>query len=345
MRVVEDCLRFAVLDSHCTKVCKAFRHEFAAWVTSLENKVVDGQPISNSVNRLRMRDASGDIGRSEDVSSEYSRQGVDDLLKANFSRVKQSLRALEEFSKTICPDMAIPVERLRYKLYDLEKAVLLLVDSRDRLQTTRLYVLVDCCDQDLKRFAARVNLLCESGVDAIQLRDKSTTDLNLVRFAETLVEICSQHGVLSIVNDRVDICVAVGADGVHLGQDDMSIEQARMIAGPNTLIGISTHNLEQARQAALSGANYIGAGPTFPSSTKSFEDFPGLAFLQQVSAETTLPCFAIGGIDLSNLSKVIQAGVDRVAVSAAIPDDSHPDDQVTKRICALKSQLQHALQD
>ena len=112
----------------------------------------------------------------------------------------------------------------------------------------------------------------------------------------------------AIINDRADIAAAVGADGVHVGQEDLSVKDARAIVGTRMLIGVSTHNIEQARAAVLDGANYLGAGPTFASRTKSFDDFAGLDYLREVSSEIRLPTFAIGGITAENLPSVMAAG-------------------------------------
>ena len=105
---------------------------------------------------------------------------------------------------------------------------------------------------------------------------------------------------------------------VHLGQDDVSVKDARRIVGPDLLIGVSTHNLDQVRQAILDGASYLGIGPTFPSATKEFTEFPGLEFIHQASAETSLPLFVIGGINAETLPAAVAAGARRVAVSQAV---------------------------
>ena len=122
-----------------------------------------------------------------------------------------------------------------------------------------------------------------------------------------------------IVNDRPDLARLGRADGVHLGQEDLSVKDARAIVGPEALIGVSTHRIEQARQAVLDGANYIGVGPTFPSGTKQFESSPALDFLRAVAAEIRLPAFAIGGITPGNLAEVLAAGIGRVPSAARSP--------------------------
>jgi thiamine-phosphate pyrophosphorylase len=131
-------------------------------------------------------------------------------------------------------------------------------------------------------------------------------------------------GVLFVVNDRPDIARLVEADGVHLGQDDLPVADARRVVGPDALIGVSTHSIAQVRQAVLDGADYIGIGPVFPSATKEFEHFPGLGFVRAATAETTLPAFALGGIGPGNLGEVVAAGARRVAVGAAVARADDP---------------------
>jgi thiamine-phosphate pyrophosphorylase len=140
---------------------------------------------------------------------------------------------------------------------------------------------------------------------------------------------------LVVVNDRPDIAVLADADGVHLGQDDLRVKDARAIVGPRRLIGVSTHSIEQARAAVLDGANYLGVGPTFPSRTKSFDAFPGLDFVRQVAAEIRLPAFAIGGIEATNVGEVVAAGLRRVAVGSAVMGDAKP----RAAVAALRERL------
>jgi thiamine-phosphate pyrophosphorylase len=126
------------------------------------------------------------------------------------------------------------------------------------------------------------------------------------------------------MNDRPDLAVLARADGVHVGQTELSVKDARSIVGPDMLVGVSTRSIEQARQAVLDGANYIGVGPTFPSNTKRFEQFPGVKLLSAVAAEIRLPAFAIGGIDRENVGEVLAAGFTRIAVSGAITAAADP---------------------
>ena len=152
----------------------------------------------------------------------------------------------------------------------------------------------------------------------LQLRDKSLDDRQLIERARLLREATSAAGALLIVNDRPDVARLARADGVHLGQEDLSVKDVRWIVGPEALVGVSTHSIEQARQAVLDGANYLGVGPTFPSGTKQFAEFPGVALLRAVATEIRLPAFAIGGIDRENLDQVLDAGFHRVALGGAV---------------------------
>ena len=126
------------------------------------------------------------------------------------------------------------------------------------------------------------------------------------------------------MNDRPDLAVLSSTDGVHVGQEELSVQDVRRIVGPEMLVGLSTHTIEQARDAVLAGASYIGCGPTFPSGTKHFDSFPGLTFLREVAAEISLPAFAIGGITPENLREVLKSGMKRVAVGGAVTASKSP---------------------
>ena len=180
----------------------------------------------------------------------------------------------------------------------------------------------------------------------IQLRDKHLDDRELVDRGRLLRKLTRGTNTLAIVNDRADIAAAVQADGVHLGQEDLSVKDARAIVGTRMLVGVSTHNIEQARAAVLDGANYLGAGPTFPSRTKAFDAFAGLEFLREMAAEIRLPTFAIGGIDAENLPEVLAAGIERVAVSGAVTGKGRAAEAALaarELLCMLKSRTAEAV--
>jgi len=305
LRVVEEYARFVLGDPHLCRRFKRLRH----WLTeSLRGTELD---------RVSMRNATGDVGRTIQVDAEYQREAVASVAAASLNRVQQAMRCLEEYGKQIDDRIAKACEQIRYECYELERAVVLTQSSRDRLADAQLYVLVDGAE-GAEQFGQRIEQLITAGVHIIQLRDKQLSDREMLTRAAILREITRECSTTMIINDRPDLACLAHADGIHLGQDDLSVSDARRIVGPNMLIGVSTHSLQQAQQAVLDGANYLGAGPTFPSTTKCFESHTGIPFLTEVTYEISLPCFAIGGIHLDNLSQVLNAGMTRVAVSAAV---------------------------
>jgi thiamine-phosphate pyrophosphorylase len=156
------------------------------------------------------------------------------------------------------------------------------------------------------------------GVDMIQLRDKMSSKREVLRKAAELRELTLKHNVTFIVNDYMDVALAVGADGIHLGQDDLPLPLARKIVG-NMIIGISTHSIEEARLAEQEGADYIGVGPVF--ATKSKEDVVSpvtTSYVREVADKIGIPFVAIGGIKLLNVDQVLEAGASRICAISEI---------------------------
>jgi thiamine-phosphate pyrophosphorylase len=245
------------------------------------------------------------------------------VARINLKRLQESLRSLEEFSKLFGPTIAEGIQQSRYRAYTLEKAILLGEESRRKLAQTCLYVLLTGaqCDAALDWTIAEA---AAGGATAFQLREKDLDDRQLLARARDVRRWTHKAGALFIMNDRPDIARLAEADGVHLGQDDMLVQEARKIVGPDAIIGVSTHDMEQVRRAVLDGASYIGVGPTFPSLTKAFDTLAGLEFVKQAFAETSLPAFAIGGVNLETIEAVAAAGASRVAVATAIAKAQDP---------------------
>jgi len=162
-----------------------------------------------------------------------------------------------------------------------------------------------------------INIVLLAGVKCIQYREKDRSRREIYGNAVTLRELTRLFDATLIINDHADIALAVGADGVHLGQGDLPMKDARKIMG-GRLVGISTHNLEQAKEAELGGADYIGFGPVFYTTTKDAGTPKGIDNLRTVKESVRIPVVAIGGISLDNISSVIRAGADAVAVATAI---------------------------
>jgi thiamine-phosphate pyrophosphorylase len=266
---------------------------------------------------LTNRDMAHDVGTSIETPQESHRESLSSVAQAGIQRTQQALRCLEEYGKLVSKDFARHIEQLRYQAYEFFAEVeLAMLNERRWPSSARLYVLVDL-GLPIQDFIERAMAISEAGVDVIQLRDKSAGTCQLIDYTLRLQEAIDSDRTRIVINDRVDVAASLGLD-VHLGQTDLSYATARRLMPPASAIGISTHDLNQARVAESQGADYIGCGPTFPSRTKKFEDFAGLAFLRQVAKQLVVPAFAIGGVDLENLDEVLSTGVPRVAVSQAI---------------------------
>ncbi len=193
------------------------------------------------------------------------------------------------------------------------------------LSAWRLYAIIDrsaAPDRDLAQLAQQA---IEGGADVLQLREKTASTRQLLDDAQRLLRIARAARVPLIINDRVDVAAAVGADGVHLGQDDLPVALARQLLGPGRLVGKSTHSLEQALAADREGADYIAIGPIFPTPTKPDAPSVGLAVIAQVRAQVQRPTVVIGGIDEQTLPAVLAAGAQCVAVVRAVCGADEPD--------------------
>lgn len=194
-----------------------------------------------------------------------------------------------------------------------------MTDGTEKRPVRGVYAIVDTTWVEPSDIAGVTAELLEGGVRIVQLRAKDLGGADLLRAARAMRRIASAHDTLFIVNDRVDVAVLSGADGVHLGLDDLPVEGARKLLGPGAVIGASTHNADEASSAEASGADYISLGPVFPTSTKKDAHSPrGLARLEEVRRATTLPIVAIGGINDANLAEVVKGGADSVAVISGL---------------------------
>jgi thiamine-phosphate pyrophosphorylase len=187
----------------------------------------------------------------------------------------------------------------------------------------KLYVLISSamCRASVRETARAA---IAGGADAIQLREKDLPDNQVLALAAELRELADETGKIFIVNDRADIAALVGADGVHLGLDDLPIAEARTLLRPGAVIGRSSHNIVQARAAVQAGADYISVGPIFPTTTKDAGPIAGVELYRQVSGEISLPLLPIGGITADNVGDLLAAGASRVAVCAAVCAAENP---------------------
>src|SRR5580704_9084479 len=208
-----------------------------------------------------------------------------------------------------------------------------------RLVLPRLYVILDAAliTSPERDCAAS---LAEAGVRLLQYRNKSASARQYLESSRELAETLVPEGVSFFVNDRPDVAFLAGASGVHVGQDDLDVEQTRQVVGRDKLVGVSTHNLEQFERAAVSSPDYIALGPIFSTSSKANPDpVVGLELLRKVRRLTSKPIVAIGGISLELAASVIEAGADSVAVISGIlgaPEPAQRARQYIETLAAAK---------
>jgi thiamine-phosphate pyrophosphorylase len=190
--------------------------------------------------------------------------------------------------------------------------------KRELLRDVRLYLLTD---RELSLGRSEVEVVGRAlagGVDMVQYREKELSTEDVKKTALRLLEITSERGVPLIINDRVEVAAEIGAEGVHVGQEDLDCRKAREIVGEEKIIGVSAHDLKQALRAIEAGADYLGVGPIYRTETKKIDYPRGLGLIEKIRKESPIPIFAIGGIAVDNVAEVISAGASGVAVLSAI---------------------------
>jgi len=190
--------------------------------------------------------------------------------------------------------------------------------KKRRLRNSKLYLILDKGSLKNCTPIKAAERAVAAGIDIIQLRDKLSCDKEIIGYGKSLKRIADSNGVLFIINDRVDICKILNADGVHLGQDDISLKKARLALGKNKIIGISCHSLKEAMKAQNEKADYVAIGPIFKTPTKPKLKPKGLRLLKKVTKEIAVPVVAIGGINERNILKTMGCGTGMVAAASAI---------------------------
>jgi thiamine-phosphate pyrophosphorylase len=326
LRVIEDYCRFVLDDAFLCGELKQIRHNLTAALATVPTGLL-----------LESRETLRDVGTAISTAREGERYTTREVAQINCKRLQEALRSLEEFGKLRGPDLGRALEAVRYRAYTVERALLQEATSRLRLADAQLYLLVTgslcaaALDWTIQEGAA-------GGASIIQLREKDLDDRKLLERAREVRRWTRRAGALFILNDRPDLARLADADGVHLGQDDLPVKEARRILGPDALIGVSTHSITQVRHAILDGANYLGVGPAFPSTTKTAQHLPNHDFVRQALAETSVPTFVIGGVNLDTINAVAACGARRIAVSAAICQADDPRSTAAELLRRLNEQ-------
>jgi thiamine-phosphate pyrophosphorylase len=317
LRIIEEWCRFGLNHSQLAQSCKEMRQELARWHTA----------------DLRLaRDTPADVGTSLSHPAEETRSNLANLLQANLCRVQEALRVLEEYGKLYNPLMGESFKQLRYQVYAIESQ-LLATQRLQQLKTACLYLVTSPSEN----LVAIVEAALKGGLTLVQYRDKNTDDLIRFQNAQKLCQLCHDYGALFLVNDRVDLALAVNADGIHLGQQDLPIAIARQILGPNRIIGRSTTNPQEMAKAIAEGADYIGVGPVYETPTKVGKAAAGLDYVSYVAQNSPVPWFAIGGIDQGNLQDVLKAGAKQVAVVREIMQSPNPTEATQDLLVQLQT--------
>jgi thiamine-phosphate pyrophosphorylase len=312
-RAIEEFCRFSLNSAPLTERAKQLRHELSASVGRLDA----GRLIAS-------RDTVGDVGVGARVDAQLERGTLEDSLTAACKRLSEALRVLTEVIRVDNQPLAQSVEKLRYASYTLEKDIVLFSRTSEKYRRVRLYLVIT------SQLPAEVLSLagkCAAGADCIQLRAKGVPDDRLFALAVEFVKICRDAGAASVINDRADIAVAAEADGVHLGQNDLPVEQARSLQLAPLIIGKSTHSLDQLRAACQENPTYVALGPVFATGTKPDVPAVGLGYVtqaQSILADTGVGHVAIGGITLYNVEDVLKAGARTIAVCAAVMKAADP---------------------
>ena len=316
LRVTEDLCRFALDSKTLSSRAKQLRHQLSAQIEKLDSSKL-----------LTARDTPNDVGTHTRVKDQLSRQTLHDCFTAAAKRLPEALRTLTETIQTFDPETAQAIENIRYDSYTLEKDINTFSNTSLRFEKVKLYVLITSSDHN--KIISLTKNCAISGADCIQLRIKQSplSDKQYLSIAKDFVNICHDNNVISIINDRPDIAITSDADGLHLGQDDLPIEEIKKIIPRPMIIGLSTHNTNQLAQAIKQQPTYVGLGPAFPTNTKPHEKVAGLDYISQaldLLKHTSIQHVAIGGISKDNLPQILSTGVQKIAVCSAITQQSDP---------------------
>jgi thiamine-phosphate pyrophosphorylase len=310
LRVLEDIARMVLNDTALTSRLKNLRHD-----------LIRGD-LPFNLQLLRSRDSSADVGAALDVPGESREKDLPLIAIANSRRVQEALRVLEDLTKI--PEYPILLSsdqfrKARFEIYTLEQKLVSRLTRLDKIaKISGLYVIIDTQTLNGRSHLEAARQVIEAGVKVVQLRDKTTMKRDLIPIARSLQELCRQNDVLFIMNDYLDIALAIDTDGLHIGQEDLPLDTARQLLPPDRVLGISVTTIEQATQAEASGADYIAVGSIYPTSSKDNIGVVGIERLQTIKQIARTPVVAIGGINQNNAREVRAAGADSLCVINAV---------------------------
>ena len=308
LRVLEELARLLLNDTQLTQQLKNMRHEMVRVDMKLQQQL------------LQERDSEGDVGADMEVPGEKRQRDIKTIVVANSRRVQESLRVMEELAKTPGLDLdAEKYKQARFSLYTLENELLSRIIRQDKIKgISGLYVIIDTAALRGRSHTEVTAQVIQGGAKIIQLRDKEHGKKELLAIAGEIKNLCSEKGLLFIINDYLDIALAADADGLHLGPDDLPVAVARRLLPIDKILGYSTRTVERASAAEADGADYLGVGAMYTTGTKEGAEVAGPGRLKEIRKAVALPIVAIGGINKENVNEVMEAGADAVVVISAI---------------------------
>lgn len=310
LRVLEDICRFYYNSKNNSSKLKELRHKIRSISEEYELKLLD------------FREVKTDIGPNISKELNLSRKSsIESLILANFKRVQEALRSLEEITQNSL------FEEMRYITYQLEKDIILLETKRNFI-LPNLYGITYSRDSLGRNNIDVVKSMIKGGIKLIQYREKDLSLKLMLDECRQIRELTKQENVTFIINDHIDIAKIVNADGVHIGQDDLPINEVRKLIGKDKIIGLSTHSPEQALKAVTDGADYIGVGPIHETKTKEVCTPIGFSYLEWVVQNIEIPFVAIGGIKKTNLHEIISRKAKSVALVSEITSSENIEDKI-----------------
>jgi thiamine-phosphate pyrophosphorylase len=308
LRVLEEFARLSLNDTALTQRLKDLRHDILDIDLKMQEQLIDA------------RDSRGDVGADMEASGGNKQRDAEKAIVANARRVQESLRVMEETAKA--PGIGLDSDKYkkaRFALYAIEKDLLGRMLRQDKLKRlTGLYVIIDTAFLKGRSPAEAAAQVIRGGAKVIQLRDKERSSGELLPMAEEIKKICTENNVLFIVNDSLDIALAADADGLHVGRDDLPVAAARRLLPVGKILGGSARTVKEAIKARSEGADYLGVGSMYATTTKEKAEVVGPDRLKAIRQAVDLPIVAIGGINKDNLGEVLKAGANAVAVISAV---------------------------
>lgn len=318
VRVCEDIMRFCL-----------HRTDFSTRLKEIRHRVAEAARRFNKGLLLHGRDVDSDAQKFVDLDGERTRESLADLFAANLHRAMEAVRSLEEFSKLESPaGNDNPFQEIRFSMYALEREAMPLMKRQDKMSkfSKALYAILDMGHVAEDHCIETATEMIRGGSAIIQLRMKTGSKKEILRAAKDVARLCRDEKALFIVNDHPDIAVLSGADGVHLGWNDLGARDVRKLVPPEMIIGLTTYSCDHALRAVEEEPDYIAIGPVFDTSYDTGREWvnlkgQGTEPLSRVKAAIQIPLVAIGGITAANVAEVLTAGADAVAVSSYIYRD------------------------